>query len=155
MIEIRTNPVLYLSTERPKFAWYGSTTPNQVKFEQNEFQEVKPRYANIYRWAVWGTMVSGVWCQFLCAERAQNGIRCFLPSEIDKNLSIRSLWQGKVMVIFRFWWNIVESFFLSITFGDRTHANTRTWVWRLNHSAQMLLDTAQRAFWSLHRICVI
>ena len=67
--DIRTNPVLYVSTERPKFAWYGSTTPNRVKFGENEFQEVKPRYANIYRWAVRGTMVSGVWCQFLCAER--------------------------------------------------------------------------------------
>ena len=63
-------------------------------------------------------------------QTTQNGIRCFLPSEIDKNLSIRSLWQGKVMVIFRFWWNIVEIIFYRLQdscFGPKHHFKRFRW----------------------------
>ena len=44
-------------------------------------------------------------------QTTQNGIRCFLRSEIDKKFCITSLWQGKVIVFFRFWWNIVGIIF--------------------------------------------
>ena len=58
-------------------------------------------------------------------QTTQNGIRCFLRSEIDKNFCITSLWQGKVMVIFRFWWNIVEIIFYRLQdFVDLVHNTT-------------------------------